>query len=126
MPQITLEYSSNIQDVIDFKQLFSAIHNVIHTSGGILIENCKSRAICHETFFIGQGDTMNAFIHLEVQWLEGRSTELKSQIGDELLGLLRKYYQKTMEQQNLQITVHIIVINRSSYFKLPKGSFTIL
>lgn len=69
---------------------------------------------------------MNAFIHLEVQWLEGRSTELKSQIGNELLSLLKKYYHSSMQQQNLQITVHIIDINRDSYFKLPKGSFTLL
>jgi len=126
MPQISLEYSSNIQDVTNFKQLFSAIHHVIHTSGRVLIENCKSRAICHKTYFIGQGNPMNAFIHLEVQWLEGRSTELKSQIGNELLSLLKKYYHSSMQQQNLQITVHIIDINRDSYFKLPKGSFTIL
>ena len=126
MPQILIEYSSNIQDVNDFKQLFTDIHHVIHTSGGTQIENCKSRAISHNEYFIGRGEAKNAFIHLEVKWLEGRSTELKSKLGNELLDLLKKHYHSSMQQHNLQITVHVIDIRRSSYFKHPKGTFTVL
>ncbi len=125
MPQIILEYSANIQDLNDFKQLFKDIHHVIHTTGGVHIENCKSRIICHNKFFIGRGEVKNGFIHLEVQWLEGRSIELKSQLGNELLELIKKYYHSSLQRQNLQITVHIIDILRNSYFKQPKGTFTV-
>ena len=126
MPQIIIEYSSNIQDVNDFKQLFTDIHHVINTTGGANIENCKSRAINHNEYLIGRGEAMNAFIHLEVKWLEGRSTELKSQLGNELLDLLKKHYHSSMQQHNLQITVHVIDILRSSYFKHPEETFTVL
>ena len=126
MPHILLEYTSNIQEETDFKQLFTNIHHIIHTSGGVNIENCKSRAICHDKYFIGQGEAMNAFINLRVQLLEGRSIELKSQLGNELLGLLKRHYQSSMQQHNLQITIHVIDILRDSYFKHPKGTFTVL
>jgi 5-carboxymethyl-2-hydroxymuconate isomerase len=45
-------------------------------------------------------------------------------LGEELLALLKKYYQGLIEQYNLQITVHIKDIHRSDYFKYPAGTLT--
>ncbi len=126
MPRIVLEYSLNTTDAIDFAQLFTDIHRTINTTGNVKITNCKSRAIGYKDYFIGSGGLTNAFVHLEVQWLEGRSPEVKSQLGEELLDLLKKYYQSTLTEFDLQITVHITDILRNSYFKYPEGTLTVL
>ncbi|MFW9916725.1 MAG: 5-carboxymethyl-2-hydroxymuconate Delta-isomerase [Candidatus Thorarchaeota archaeon] len=124
MPQILLEYSANIKETIGFENLFADIHNVMSNTGGARKENCKSRLLRHSNYYIGDGKPQNAFVHLEVQWLEGRTIEVVSTLGEELLALLKKYYQGVIENYNLQITVHIKDIHRRHYFKHPKGTFT--
>ncbi|MFX1512941.1 MAG: hypothetical protein ACFFCQ_10170, partial [Promethearchaeota archaeon] len=79
----------------------------------------------HNEYLIGRGDSNNAFIHLEIKLLEGRSIDRKSQLGKELLELLKRKFPSSMKDLNLQITVQIIDISRSSYFKYPKGTFTV-
>ncbi|MHA2295568.1 MAG: 5-carboxymethyl-2-hydroxymuconate Delta-isomerase [Candidatus Hodarchaeales archaeon] len=126
MPQIILEYSSNIDEKFDFRSLFATIHKILSTTGGVRIENCKSRVVQQNDYFIGRGDPVEAFIHLEIQWLEGRSINLKSQLGDELLSLLKQFFQLSTRKLKVQVTVHLIDIDRKSYYKYPEGTFTIL
>ncbi|MFW9995814.1 MAG: 5-carboxymethyl-2-hydroxymuconate Delta-isomerase [Candidatus Odinarchaeota archaeon] len=125
MPQIILEYSSNIKENVDFRKLFSDIHHIIETTGGVKIENCKSRAKCQDDYFIGTGKTDSAFIHLEIQWIEGRTEEVKTQLGRDLLNLLKGNYISSLETLGIQITVHLIDIAKNSYFKYPGGTLTV-
>jgi len=124
MPQITLEYTANIGEETDFKNLFLQLHSVLEDTGKINIENCKSRALKHENYAIGKGETENAFVHLTVKILEGRPAELKQKIADNLLSVLVKTYSVSKEQLNLQITVELLDIQRQFYFKYPGNTFT--
>ncbi len=124
MPQILLEYSSNIKETISYEDLFADIHNILSNTGGVRKENCKSRLLRHSNYYIGDGNPENAFVHLEVQWLEGRTREVVSPLGKELLALLKKYYQAIIGKYNMQITVLFKDIHRSDYFKHPEGTLT--
>ncbi len=125
MPQITLQYTTNIDQSINIKDLFIKIHRILANVGGIKIENCKSRAIKIEDYYIGQGESSNAFVHVNVAFLEGRPLELKKDIGGQLLGLLKKYYTSSIAEFNLQITVEIRDIMKELYFKHPEKSIKI-
>jgi 5-carboxymethyl-2-hydroxymuconate isomerase len=124
VPQILLEYSANIKETIGLEDLFANVHNIMSNTGGAKRDNCKSRLLRHSNYYIGDGNPQNAFVHLEVQWLKGRTREVVTALGEELLALLKKYYQGLIEQYNLQITVHIKDIHRSDYFKYPAGTLT--
>jgi 5-carboxymethyl-2-hydroxymuconate isomerase len=126
MPHIILEYSENIKENIDFKKLFRKVHSVLSTRGEVKIDNCKSRSICRTSFYIGDGSVKHAFLHLSIQWLEGRSVELKTEIGEKLLELLKSNYSKSLKELELQITVHINDMQRVNYFKHPKGTLSTL
>ena len=121
---MTLEYTDNVDQEVNFAHLFSRLHRVLSDVGGLRIENCKSRAIKLDQYYIGQDEADNAFVHVELRFLEGRSLELKQQIGRQILSILKKYYRPTLAKQNLQITVEIKDIERQLYFKIPDGSFT--
>ena len=125
MPNIVLEYSSNVSEAIDFTDLFSSIHQVVHEVGSINLDNCKSRVVEIETFHIGDGHPSNAFVQLSVAFLAGRSNETKQQIGNECLAQLKQFYEKSMARLDLQITVEIADIQRENYFKYPEGTFTV-
>ena len=69
MPQLTLEYANNIRPTVDLTIMFSRMHDVL-ASAGIRKQNCKSRAICLDTFHIGEGGTGEAFVHLDARILD--------------------------------------------------------
>ena len=125
MPNIVLEYTSNVSEAIDFKDLFSSIHQVLHEVGGIKLDNCKSRAVEIGVFHIGDGHPSNAFVQLSVAFLAGRSKETKRQIGNDCLTQLKRFYEKSMARLDLQITVEISDIQPLEYFKYPEGTFTV-
>jgi 5-carboxymethyl-2-hydroxymuconate isomerase len=124
MPQITLQYSENCRHAGSFKPLFRSIHAVLERSGGILIDNCKSRAqLCNE-FYIADGDSAHAFAHLEIRFIEGRTDQVRDAIGRACLALLLEFFKSSVESNRMQITVEIDDIKRQNYFKHPPGTLT--
>lgn len=117
MPHIRLEYSSNIEQNINFKSLFSELHLLIHQISGANIENCKSRVIKLDNYFIGNGMQKNAFVFVEILLLEGRSNEAKKTLGEAILETLNKNYTVALTQLDLKITVKITEMPRELYFK---------
>lgn len=123
MPHIILEHSSNLPALPDFRALFGDIHRILNSEGGIKLENCKSRAREAEHYHIGDGNPDNAFIHLAIDFVEGREPEIKQAIGHECLALLKQYYESHLSD-SLQITIAITDIPLVSYFKYPEGTLT--
>ncbi len=119
MPQLTLEYSSNIADEINYESLFDELHKTLSEVGEIKLENFKSRAIEQKIFYVGDGNPGNGFVHVEFKLLEGRENELKNKLGQTILETLRKYLSASINKINIQITVELIDIIKSDYYKYP-------
>jgi 5-carboxymethyl-2-hydroxymuconate isomerase len=117
MPQILLEYSQNV-DQIPFADLFLDLHRCLAEVAGISIENCKSRAICHEQVLVGRGEAADAFVHLSIGLYAGRSPELKQEIGQRALALLQRYLAPSLTRLAVQITVELREFQQADYFKL--------
>ena len=123
MPHIILEFSANLYELPSFSELFADIHQVLHQTGGIRLENCKSRTRIANHYFIADGNPNHAFIHLTIEFIKGRSAEIKQAIGQECLQLVKDYYQAQITER-LQITVKIDDIELDTYFKYPPGSLS--
>lgn len=124
MPQITLEYSENCLCNSELRLLFRAVHHVLQDTGGILLNNCKSRAIKLSDYYIADGDNAHAFAHLEIRFIEGRSDSIRASIGNECLELLKEFFKPAIDNQRMQITVEVDDIKGSNYYKYPPGSLT--
>lgn len=122
MPHITLQFTNNIGSLPDFIQLFSEVHQTINAIAGIKIDNCKSKAIKLENFYIGDGSKSKGFLHLEVKFLAGRTIEVKSEIGKGLLEILKTQFKESIKLLDLQITIEIIDIQKNCYYKYPDGT----
>ena len=123
MPQITIEYTSNISMNFDKSSFLSQINQLVHQEGKSNLDNCKSRLIRLDDYFVGNSST-NAFVHLTLQFLQGRDTLTKNNLGNALLTYLEETFLSENRDENIQITVHIVDIDKESYFKYPKGTFT--
>jgi len=122
MPHLVLEYSSNIKEKDAFDSLFAQLHQILAKVGNASLESCKSRAIEYETFYIGDGNHKNAFVHLEVRLAEGRPLKIRQQIGEHMLDVLELHFSQSLRDLNLQITVESKELIKNLYFKIPRGT----
>ncbi len=129
MPHLRLEYSSNCPTDGTLIELFAALHDVLVEVGGILRDNCKSRAYPADPFLIADGSPgpdgkARAFLHLDVRFMDGRSKALKQSVGAALRDVLLEHFAEAAAGMDLQVTVEIRDIDRELYFKHPEGTLT--
>lgn len=116
MPQIKLEYSSNIQSEVNFKNLLLEVHRNVAQIINCDIYNCKSRVIKLDNYLIGEGELKNAMIHLDIAILDGRPDDVKIELGEKILSILDTYFSGNSDLAT-QITVDIKDLQRKLYFK---------
>ena len=121
MPHLTLEYTKNLESEMSFDDLFPRLHQALVDVAAIPIGNCKSRARRLDNYYIAGGGPQHAFVHLAIRLMEGRSVELKRNIGRGCLEVLQELCCSPAGLE-LQITVEIQDIERTTYFKLPEGT----
>lgn len=122
MPQLVLDYSANVAQEVDLQRLFLEMHRVLADAAGIDVAVCKSRAMRRETFAVGKEGAGQAFVHLEVGLLSGRTAEQKRDIAAACLDVLARYYAESLEQIELQITVEVRDMDRAGYAKRAGGA----
>lgn len=116
MPHLVLEYSANIRERIEFLALFKECHELLAGRLPTSLKNCKSRVYVCENYYVGDGNTDNAFAHLAIKIMPGRSKEILNHTGEALLELLKKYFSEPMRKLNLELSLEIIELH-GPYFK---------
>ena len=117
MPQLILEYSSNILEKDNMKPLFQEYHSILEKTLPTDINNCKSRAIACDDYYIGQGQPNNAFIHISLKIMPGRDFETLKNTADAMMSTSKNHFSGSLQKLNLQITIEIIDLEKA-YFKI--------
>ena len=76
MPHLTLEYSSNVTQEVDFQALFLELHQMVAEHGDTLVANCKSRAYRLDDYLVASGEAGAAFV------FDGTTGELLHRLFD--------------------------------------------
>jgi 5-carboxymethyl-2-hydroxymuconate isomerase len=118
MPHITLEYSSNITITKDFSVLFGQIHQLLERSLKVNPLNCKSRIVCHDRFYIADGNENHAFAHLQIKVLDKHPEEGKKNVGSGAFALLREFFKDEVAGFCFQPSVEIHEMKGDLYYKL--------
>lgn len=113
MPHLILECSDNI--IEKGPQLL----NILHDCQRLLVENlptsldsCKSRIFRHQEYLLGNGNIKNAFVHLEVRVLKGRSETLLKQVAEKLkFCILAGLFESQNNDLILKVSVEIIELS---------------
>ncbi len=121
MPQISLEYSSNITQKVESALLLGEITSVISAAAEIPVGNFKSRLLRREEYLVGEGDERDAFVHLDVGIFSGRTLDVKRRIGEDCIEYLEEYFSLSAGELSLQITVEIRDMEKEAYFKSVPG-----
>lgn len=122
MPHCILEYSDNIADPVDIRDLFRQLHDVLVGTGEFTLADIKSRAIKHEVYLIADGDPDRVFITMNLAILTGRSDEVKAGMARAVRELLERSFPRTLAEKKCSLSVQVSELHRPSYQKvLSKG-----
>jgi 5-carboxymethyl-2-hydroxymuconate isomerase len=117
MPHLTLEYSNNLPEPMDFRALFSRLNAALAEMGPFRLADIRSRAIAHDQFLVGDGASGSVFAHLTVGILGGRDSALQKRISARLLAIVRETFARAWAERPCVITVEIHEIRRETYCK---------
>lgn len=106
MPHLTLEYSANVTES-QFPELFQRCHAFLVEHLRTHLAHCKSRAIQCTQFFVGDGNPKNAFVHVCLQIMPGRTPDTLQKVSQGLMELFKHQFSQSLENLNLQITLEI-------------------
>ena len=86
------------------------VHERLIATGEFVAGDIKSRVIRHSNFLIGNGEGNQSFVTLNLQILDGRSDEFKSEIARMALEILVAAFPKSLAEQKCSITVQITAV----------------
>lgn len=118
MPHFILEYSDNIVEKLEHKDLFQKLHTLLTENGPFKLSDIKSRAIEHKEFYVADGKTSNAFVHLTLSIFKGRNLKIRQAVGKMLLDFLQNEFARSYQELKCSITVDIKEIDTDTYFKI--------
>jgi 5-carboxymethyl-2-hydroxymuconate isomerase len=117
MPHLHVEYSDNLPG-LDVDRLLLRLNHALVGSGQFADElDIKSRAVVQGSFRVGVAPVARAFAHIKLAILSGRSPEVKRQLSDSLLEVLKDAIVAT-PGLDIQLCVEVLDIDRDSYTKV--------
>ncbi|HYF98082.1 MAG TPA: 5-carboxymethyl-2-hydroxymuconate Delta-isomerase [Coxiellaceae bacterium] len=107
MPHLILEYSANLLEKDKLSDLFAELHQLLVDSLPTQLASCKSRAYEAKDYRVGDGNAQNAFLHLSVRVMAGRSETLLREIAAKIMAVLKSYFLASSQNLNLQISLEL-------------------
>jgi 5-carboxymethyl-2-hydroxymuconate isomerase len=118
MPHLILEYSDNILERVDARDVFKGLHAILIENGPFNLSDIKSRAIMYKEFYVADGNESNAFVHLTLSIFKGRNLKIRQVVGKLLLEFLENKFARSYQELSCSITVDIKEIDSDTYFKI--------
>ena len=88
MPQITVDYSAELDDAFDRRGFAQALHPLVAETVTTKIAACKTRFRRVDESVVADAVTGDAILHISIGLLPGRSDEIKAQLTESVLELL--------------------------------------
>ena len=94
MPHQIIEYSNNLDSVLDMQGLVDALHNAAAVQEELPLAGLRTRAFGSVNFRIADGDAENGFIAVYLRLGQGRDGDTLQRIGSTLSNVLVEYVQR--------------------------------
>lgn len=99
MPHIIIEYNFAVEKRHKIDVLVQNLHGVAMAHDALPNGGIRVRSYRAETSLVGGGDDANGFIYITVRLGQGRSAEVKKDLGDLLFGALADFTETSFEDQ---------------------------
>jgi len=107
MPHFHIEYSNNLEDIIDVGELCETIRATAVQIEAFPLAGVRVRATRVDHYAIADGSNAHGFIDLSVRLREGRTQEVKSDAIERIFGALKDYMSTAMESYSIALSAEI-------------------
>ncbi len=122
MPHLILEYSDNIIESPDPSRVLGTLSRTLADNDEIDLANIKSRLVKSEHYFVSDGSRDQAFLHLQVALLAGRSPQFKAELSKKLYDTVVQLFSESTRNLNCSVTVEIRDMDSRAYTKQSFGN----
>lgn len=120
MPHIYIEYSANVTG-LDELALMQAVNAFVCNHPTVGHESdVKARCQRVDSFVIGTAARPRGFVHVQLQFMEGRPPEIRQQLSEGIAAALHQHVPRPPELDVVQLSVDIADMTKHSYYKGEK------
>ena len=107
MPHFQIEYSANIEDLVDISALCDAIRAAAAKVQTFPLAGIRVRAVRVEHFAIADGNPKHGFIDLSIRLREGRPDDVKLDAITVIFAALKEFTAEAMETRSIALSAEI-------------------
>jgi 5-carboxymethyl-2-hydroxymuconate isomerase len=107
LPHLTIEYSANLEHVIQVQSLVDRLHRAAVETEVFPIGGIRTRAVVREHFRVADGHPENAFVHVVLRMARGRDVETRQRVGQHLFNTLCEALAPTTGSRPLAISFEV-------------------
>lgn len=107
MPHFTMEYSSNLDGVVDFAGLCRAVHATILGTGLFEVGAVRVRAFRAEAYAVADLLPENGFIDMSFRIGKGRSADEKRATGEAIFATVTEFLAPLFQTPHFALTLEI-------------------
>ncbi|MFV1440399.1 5-carboxymethyl-2-hydroxymuconate isomerase [Phaeobacter sp. JH20_36] len=111
MPHFQIEYSANLEDVLDISALCEAIRAEAAAIDTFPIAGIRVRALRVDHVAIADGNPDHGFIDLSIRLREGRSDTVKQDATARIFAVLRNFVAPAMDRHSIALSAEMRDIN---------------
>lgn len=112
MPQITVDYSAELDDAFDRRGFAGELHPLVARTISTAVGNCKTRFRRVEETVTGDGSVSGAVVHIVVAMQAGRTPEVRALLSQSMVALLAEHL-KPVDGLQVQISAETRDLDRS-------------
>lgn len=113
MPHFHIDYSANLEDVVDMRALCDVIRATAAEIDTFPIAGIRVRAVCVDHFAIADGNANHGFIDLSVRLREGRSADVKQDAITRIFDALKAFVAPAMQTHSIALSAEMRDIDAS-------------
>ena len=107
MPHFQIEYSANIEDLVDISALCDAIRAAAAKVQTFPLAGIRVRAVRVEHFAIADGNPKHGFIDLSIRLREGRPDDVKIDAITVIFAALKEFTAEAMETRSIALSAEM-------------------
>jgi 5-carboxymethyl-2-hydroxymuconate isomerase len=107
MPHLNIEYSANLEEVLDMQALVDRIHETALETGIFPLGGVRTRAEARKFYRIANGNPRAGYIHMIVRIGSGRDLETRRSAGDRIFGALCDFTEELYRSRPLALSFEL-------------------
>ena len=111
MPQLLVEYSANLDRVLDIPRLVAAVHAAALETGVFPVGGIRTRAERRDIYAIADGHPDNGFVHVQARIGTGRTPEVRQTAAEHIFAAVKSETAKAFVSRPLGLTLEIVEID---------------